>query len=80
MGAASLPQAIGPRAKISAAIWSAPRTKPYCEMVAFGYFFNPVHVPPFSGKVEHVLAMFSGVHCQFPLGQIPSWDSEEQAR
>jgi hypothetical protein len=30
-------------------------------------------------NVEHVRAMFSGVHVQSPAPQRPSWDSWEQA-
>ena len=58
---------------------SAPETEPYSEIVAFGYLDRPVHFPR-GGKVEHVRAMFSGVQVQSAAPQMPSLDSEEQAK
>ena len=56
-----------------------PEMEPYSEMVAFGYFFSPAHLPC-GGKVEHVRATFSSVQVQSCPLQMPWSDSEEQAR
>lgn len=79
MGSASMPHEMGPRAKISAFMCSAPRRLPYSEIVAFGYFAIATHLPPKEEKVLQVRATFSGVHDQSAAGQRPSSDSLEQA-
>ena len=62
------------------AIASAPEIVPYSEIVAFGYFEMPTHLPPADAKVEQVLATFSAEHDQSACGQMPASDSEEQAK
>jgi len=58
MGTASMPHAIGPRAKISACIAGMPLTAPYSVMVALGYWDRPTHGTP---NVEHVMASPDGL-------------------
>ena len=70
------PQAMGPRAKISDFMLSAPVTVPYSEMVALGYSSMAEQSTPKVEQVRQVL-MAEGVVSTLP--QKPMEESEEQA-
>ena len=75
-----MPHAMGPRAKISLAMASAPWTWPNSATVALGYSSMAPQWPPLAVKVEQVRQTFSGLQVVSAALQKPSVDSLEHAR
>ena len=68
---------MGPRAKISAIMLEAPRTRPYSATLVLGKTSMAEQPSP---KVEQVRHVFMAEHVVSTLWQKPSRDSCEQAR